>query len=58
MPGPGPGAEHAVPTSARKAVEVTLWMSYTLLCVLNSAFVTKGSRGPANFAMALGRRPR
>lgn len=35
-------------------MEVTLWASYTLLCAPSSAFITRGSRGPANFAMALG----
>lgn len=37
-------------------MEVTLWTSYMLLCVVKSSFITRGSRGPANFAMALGRR--
>ena len=46
----------SAPTSARKAVEVILWTSYTLLCVAKSTFITRGSRGPANLAMALGRR--
>lgn len=36
-------------------MEVTLWISYTLLCVLTSPFITRGSRGPANFAIALGK---
>ena len=49
--------EQAAPTSARKLVEVTRWISYTLLCVHTSAFITRGSRGPANLAMALGRGP-
>lgn len=35
-------------------MEVTLWISYTLLCAHTSPFITRGSRGPANFAMALG----
>lgn len=35
-------------------MEVTLWASYTLLCAPSSAFITRGSRGPANLAMALG----
>lgn len=43
------------PTSARKAVEVILWISYTLFCVHPSAFITRGSRGPAYFAMELGK---
>lgn len=43
------------PTSARKAVVVTLWISYTLLCVHTSAFITRGRRGPAYFAMELGK---
>lgn len=38
-------------------MEVTLWISYTLLCVHRSAFVTRGSRGPAHLAMALERDP-
>lgn len=50
---PGGDPEQVAPTSARKAVDVTLWTSYTLLCVLRSAFITRGSRGPANFAIAL-----
>ena len=37
-------------------MELTLWISYTLLCVAKSAFIIRGSRGPANLAMALGRR--
>jgi hypothetical protein len=45
----------AGPTSARNAVEVTLWISYTLFCVHARAFVTGGSRGPAYFAMELGK---
>lgn len=36
-------------------MEVTLWISYTLLCVHASAFITRGSRGPAYFAMQLGK---
>lgn len=43
------------PTSARKAVQVTLWISYTLFCVHPSAFITRGSRGPTYFAMELGK---
>lgn len=35
-------------------MEVTLCVSYTLLCVHTSAFITRGSRGPADLAMALG----
>lgn len=49
----GGSPRQAAPTSARKAVEVTLWTSYTLLCAPRSAFITRGSRGPANFTMAL-----
>lgn len=43
------------PTSARNPVEVTRWISYVLPCVHTSAVITRGSRGPANLAMALGR---
>ena len=56
LPHPDSWSKASAPTSARKAVEVTLWTSYTPLCVAKSTFITRGSRGPANFAMALGRR--
>lgn len=39
-------------------MELTLCISYALLCVAKSAFIIGGSRGPANLAMALGRRLR
>lgn len=52
---PTGGPEHTAPTSARKAVEVVLWISYVLLCMHMSAFITRGSRGPANLAIALGK---
>lgn len=50
-----PGPQQEATTSARNPVEVTRWISYTLLCVHTSSFITRGSRGPANLAMALGK---